>query len=502
VARVANQRRLPRVAIVGRPNVGKSTLYNRLVGGRAALVHDRPGITRDLRYGTMTHGRRDIEVVDSGGLDPSLPRESERSLGAAIHRMAQRAIDEADLVVLVTDGEMGVTPADEDIARDLRKRGKRMLLVANKVDSARREGWETELYELGAEQVFGVSASHGRGVAELCDAIVEAVGGDGEATTAGESNEGLDDGIASLDGEGGDREGEGESKADKDGAEEADDRRVIRLAIVGKPNAGKSSLVNRLVGQERVVVHEQAGTTMDAVDTPLRVGGRDFLLVDTAGIRRQRSVDDSPERVAVQKALDSIGRCDVVVLAVDADEGPTEQDARIAGYAEEKGRACVIALTKWDLVSPASRPKPGIMDAEDSDPARRLRERLRDDLPHLSYAPIVVTSSQTGHGVDRLLGVVVKAFEQYRRRVPTGELNRFFEGVLAHHPPPSDKGRQAKLYYVTQASARPPTFVVQSNAPELVSYSYRRYLMNQIRERFGFEGTAIRLSCARRSRKK
>lgn len=441
---------LPLVAIVGRPNVGKSTLFNRLVGGHAAIVEDEPGVTRDRRYGETDWVGRHFRVVDTGGLDFAPARPTHEGIAKAIVRQALRAVEEAEVIVFVLDAREGITPADREAAEVLRRASKPLVWVANKVDGAKHEPAAAELYELGAPEVFAVSASHGRGVGELLDAVVAAL-----------------------------PQGAVESALD-----EAETQKPIRLALVGRPNAGKSSLVNRLIGEERVIVDATPGTTRDPVDIPLRSRGRDYLLVDTAGIRRRARVELAMEKIAVAMAEKTLGRVDVAVLVIDAEAGVGEQDAKIAGLAEEAGRALVIAFNKRDLV-----------------PRERERELAvaRDrQLQFVPWAKVVFCSARTGRGMGGLLDAVAEVHEAAGRRVSTGALNRFFEGLVERHPPPIYKGHPIKLYYITQVGVHPPTFVLSVNYPVGVHFSYRRYLMNQLREHFGFEGTPVRLICRKR----
>jgi GTP-binding protein len=439
---------LPLVAVVGRPNVGKSTLWNRLVGKRAAIAVDEPGVTRDRRYGEVEWGGRTFRIVDTGGLDP----DAKTGVMVGVRRQARLAIAEAQLVLFLLDAREGPTAVDREVGSDLRRLGKPVLVVANKVDSAGAEDLLAAVYELGFRDVLPVSASHGRGVADLLDAVIAHLP--------------VPDAVEAV-------------VAAPEGA--------IKLALLGKPNAGKSSLVNRMLGEDRVLVHEEPGTTRDPVDTPFEYDGEPFLLIDTAGIRRKRTSYTQTERVAVEMALRTIERTDVVALVIDAKEGPSEQDARLAGEIDQKGRALVLVLTKSDLVSGAE--------------LEAARKRLREELAHVDWAPIVVTSAVTGRHATAVLDAAREVAREHGRRVPTGELNRFFEEILAHHPPPHYKGKAVRLYYIAQTSARPPTFVAQANFPEAVHFAYRRYLTNQLRERFGFRGTPLRLICRRRTRR-
>jgi GTP-binding protein len=450
--RAAQGEGLPVLSLVGRPNVGKSSLFNRLVGGRPALVEDMPGVTRDRRYGVCAWGASRFRVVDTGGLDP-------QALGilAAMRSQTLRAVDEADLLVLVLDAAEGVTAVDEDVAGLLRRTGKPVLVAVNKVDSSLRDSALAEGYALGFPQVFGVSASHGRGVAELLDAAV-AVLGQAKAAAAGESA--------------------------------GEDAVPIRLAFVGKPNAGKSSLVNRLLGEERVLVHDQPGTTRDPIDTPFRAGDREFVLVDTAGLRRRRAIDTQTEAVAAKMARDQLARADVVALVIDASLGATAEDAKLASFIEESGRAALVILNKMDLVRRAETD-------------RRLAA-VREVLDFVGYAPLLPMSAFTGRGVGTIPDVAARVFAEWSRRVATSELNQRFEEIVARRLPPSGPGgRHVKLYFITQADIRPPTFFVSTNLPGAVGHPYRRYLVNQLRQAYGFAGSPLRLALrAHRSKRK
>jgi len=449
---------MPVLSLVGRPNVGKSSLFNRLVGGRPALVEDMPGVTRDRRYGVCTWGSARFRVVDTGGLDPNA-----EGILAAMRSQTLRAVDEATVLVLVLDAAEGVTSVDQDVANLLRRTGKPVVVAVNKVDSALRDSALAEGYALGFEQVFGVSASHGRGVRELLDAAVEAMG-----TPAGAAADTVEAGVAPV------------------AATEA----PIRLAYVGKPNAGKSSLVNRLLGEERVLVHDQPGTTRDPIDTPFAVGGHEFVLVDTAGLRRRRAIDTQTEAVAAKMARDQLARADVVALVIDAALGATAEDAKLASFIEESGRAAIVIINKMDLVRRA-------------DTDKRI-EAAREVLDFVSYAPFLTMSAFTGRGVSSIPDVAARVFAEWSRRVPTSELNKNFEEIVARRLPPSGPaGKHVKLYFITQADIRPPTFFVSTNVPKAVGHPYRRYLVNQLRQTYGFEGAPLRLALrANRSKRK
>ncbi len=459
----------PLIAIVGRPNVGKSTLYNRLVGGRPALVHDTPGVTRDRRYGEIDYFGRRFRVVDTGGLDPEAAREV---IGAGIHRQAERALAEADAVLFLVDGRAGLTPIDRELAVKLRKLGLPIFCAVNKLDSPKRDDLAGEIYALGLGEVYPISAAHGRGIDELMDAVCAALPAppappEPHATRAAEPVDIMD----ALD-----EPGEPERE---DGAGDALGR-PLRVALVGKPNAGKSSLLNRLVGAERSLVHDAPGTTTDPVDTPFEIGGRQYILVDTAGIRRRARIDEATEKLSVSLALGQIDRADVVVLVVDATDGPTEQDARLAGIIAESGRAVVIALNKADALSGKHE-------------AAELRQRVRDQLHFLDWAPVHMMSALRGDGVDELLDRADEVAREHARRVSTAELNRFFAEVCETHPPPTHSGRVVTIHYMTQGGVRPPTFLLWANRPKDVQPAYKRYVVNQLRQRYGFEGTPMRV---------
>lgn len=441
----AADRTRPLCALVGRPNVGKSSLFNRLVGGRPALVEDVPGVTRDRRYGLCEWGSARFRVVDTGGLDPSA-----EGILRAMRAQTLRAVEEADLVIFVVDAAEGITAVDQDVAGVLRRSGKPVLVAANKVDSGNRESAAAESFTLGFPGVFPISASHGRGVSDLLDAAVAALG-----PAARE---------------------EGPPAA----APADETTGPLRLAFVGKPNVGKSSLVNRLLGEERVLVHDQPGTTRDPIDTPFAFGGREYVLVDTAGMRRRRSIDTLTEHVAAKMARDQLERCDVAALVIDARMGATAEDARLASLIETSGRAALLVLNKKDLVGRTD------IDAKVAS--------TREQLSFMRYAPVLLTSAVTGAGVTALPAEAARVFEQAGRRIPTGELNRLLEEIVARQPPPSGPaGRHVRLYYATQAGIRPPTFYLSTNQPASIGFAYRRFLVNQLRKAYGFEGTPVRI---------
>ena len=439
------------IALVGRPNVGKSTLFNRLVGGRPALVHDTPGLTRDRRYGEAEYFGRALRVIDTGGLDPIAPGDV---VGAGVHRQAERAIGEADLMIFVVDGTVGLAPLDLEVAGRLRGTGKPIVLAVNKIDHAKRDAMIHDFHSLGLGEPLPISAAHGRGIDRLLEVVVERLGIPAPVPV----NE--------------DDESEGDDAADA--------ARPLRVAFVGRPNAGKSSLTNRLLGEERSLVHPVAGTTTDPVDAPFAFRGKEYILVDTAGIRRKARVDADIEKIAVSMAIGQIERADAVVLVIDAALGPSEQDARLAGMVGEAGRALVIALNKSDLVKGA--------------PAKAaLDEQVADNFHFLDWAPIHLLSAQRGDGVDKLMDLLDQVAAQHRRRIGTPELNRFFAEVLETTPPPLHHGRSVRIHYLTQGGTRPPTFILWANDPEGLSPAYRRFIVNQLRKRWGFRGTPLRI---------
>jgi GTP-binding protein len=439
------------VSLIGRPNVGKSSLFNRLVGGQPALVEDVPGVTRDRRYAVCEWGSARFRLADTGGLDPSAS-----GILGAMRGQSLRALDEAAVVIFVLDVKEGLSPVDQDVARLLRRTGKPVLLAANKVDSDLREPNMAEVFRLGFEHVFSVSASHGRGVRELLDATVAALGP-------------LVKSVAPK--------LEVEDQVQPASSEEDS---AIRMAFVGKPNVGKSSLVNRLLGEERVLVHDQPGTTRDPIDTFFTWQGHEFVLVDTAGMRRRRAVDTLTEAVSAKMARDQMARADVVALVIDAQSGATAEDAKLANAIEESGRAALIVFNKSDLI-------------RRSDIDRRLDE-TREVLSFMAWAPLVTTSALTGRGCNGILTTAVDVYGQWSRRVPTSDLNKNFEEIVTRRPPPAGPGgRYVRLYYATQAQVRPPSFFISANDPTSVGQPYRRYLINQLRQIYGFEGSPLRL---------
>jgi GTP-binding protein len=439
----------PLVAIVGRPNVGKSTLFNRLARARIAIVHDEPGVTRDRKYADATAYGRPYTVVDTGGFDP----EDQDPMKAGIAAHVRAAVAEADAIVFVTDATTGLSEADRAAVKLLRESGKVVLYAANKADSPRADPEAFELYRLGVPTVYPISALHGRGIGDLEAALVAAL-------------------------------------PDPAGGPADEVEASPRVALIGRPNAGKSSMLNRLIGQDRVLVDSRPGTTRDAIDALLERDGKRYVFIDTAGIRRKAKVakeGSAVESLSVLSAIRSIERAHVVVLLCDAQEGVAEQDAKIMGLAEERGRAMVVALNKIDLLS-----KGDLAKAE---------ENAREKLAFLPYVPLVRTSAKTGRGIAELFTAIDRVREASLKRVTTGELNRFFERVIETRPPPTMGGRAPRLYYATQAEVAPPTFIAMTNAPDSIHFSYKRFVVNQLRKSFGFEGVPVRVHYKARRRR-
>ncbi len=444
------------VAIVGRPNVGKSTLFNRLLRQRKAIVESEPGVTRDRLYGVTDWAGRIFTLVDTGGLD----WDGDDPIRVETTRQAEAAIAEADVIVFMVDAVAGLTPADEAAAAVLRKSGKPVIVAANKVDDISRASLAADFHRLGLGEVLPVSALHGLGTGELLDEVVE------NLPPAAEE-EGL-----------GDERG---TEADTSAADGPAAVGPIRMAVVGRPNVGKSSLVNGLVGEERVIVADEPGTTRDAVDVAFRRGGVDYVIVDTAGLRKRKRLRGSVERYSVLRTLRAVDRSDVVLLLFDSTRPPAEQDKRMAGYVSEAGRALVLVVNKWDLVE------------TDGAAFADYEGHLRRVFHYVDWAPIVFTSAKTGWNLERVLQTVRRAAENHRRRVPTSEVTRVFRDAVAVNPPPSEGGRRLRVSYVTQASAAPPRFVFFVNSPSLVKDTYRRYLEARAREAWDFTGTPLRL---------
>jgi GTP-binding protein len=438
---------LPVVAIVGRPNVGKSTLFNRLIGRRLAIVEDIPGTTRDRVYATADWNGRDFTVVDTGGLELS----PGTSIEERVQDQARVAMEEADVILFVVDAAAGLAPLDHEVADRLRRADKPTILVINKADNTRREAEGAEFYALGFEPSITISAQHGRNTGDLADLIVEALP---PAPPSGEADE-----AAASDEELG----------------------PPRVAVVGRPNTGKSTFINRVLGHDRMIVSEIPGTTRDPIDTAIEVDGEPMVLVDTAGIRRRGSIEQGIERYSVLRSMKAIDRADVAVVMTDATEGYTAQDAHVVGYVLDAGKGVVLVLNKWDAVE------------KDGHTADAWLKALRREAPYLAWADIVFASALTGQRVDRILEEAKRVAEERYRRVPTGDLNRVVTDAVRAHPPSHVRNRLPKVLYATQVSAGPPTFVIFVNDPSLIHFSYRRYLENRIREAYGFLGTPIRL---------
>lgn len=436
----------PIVAIVGRPNVGKSTLFNRLAGKRISIVEDTPGVTRDRIYAEGEWQNKYFTLIDTGGIEP----DSEELIPSQMRKQANLAMEMAHVILFVVDGRAGLTPEDREIALMLRKTKKPVIIVANKVDNKDLPDGFYDLYELGIGEPMAISASIGLGIGDLLDEV------------AGNFPTGLD------------------TEYDPD---------VMKVAIVGKPNAGKSSIINKILGEERVIVSPIAGTTRDAIDTYFEEGENKYLLIDTAGVRKKSKVNENIERYSVIRAFTAVERADVVVLVVDADQGITEQDSKIVGYAHDEGKALVVVMNKWDLIE------------KDNSTVKAFTKQVREELPFMMYSPILFISALTGQRMNKLLETVKFVSDESKKRVPTGVLNEVIGEATLLNQPPSDKGKRLKIYYGTQTSIAPPTFTLFINDKELMHFSYQRYIENKIRENFGFEGTPIRFTYKEKSRR-
>lgn len=424
------------VCIVGRPNVGKSTLFNKLVGRRIAITEDKPGVTRDRIYAEAEWLNKYFTVIDTGGLEP----ENEDTIMSNIKKQAQIAIDTADVILFVVDGLDGLTSTDREIGNILRKSGKNVVLACNKIDTSRTPDQIYEFYELGFGEPMVVSAAQGLGIGDLLDEIVRYFPGDKD------------------------------TELDED---------IIRVTFIGKPNVGKSSLINNILGEERVIVTNIPGTTRDSIDSYFNYEGNRYIFVDTAGLRRKRSIYENIERYSVVRTLAAVDRSDVCVLVIDATQGVSEQDTKIAGYAHDNGKAMIIAVNKWDLVEKSNKTY------------LEYEKKIRETLGFINYAPIVYISALTGKRVNKLLEMINIVNNNYNLRISTGVLNDIINEAVLMNQPPSDKGKRAKIYYGTQVSVRPPKFVIFVNNKELMHFSYVRYLENQIRNHFGFSGVPI-----------
>lgn len=437
----------PIVAVVGRPNVGKSTLFNKLIGKRLSIVEDTPGVTRDRIYAECEWRNRSFMLVDTGGIEP----KTDDVILSQMKRQAELAIERADVIILVVDIRSGVTATDADVASMLQKSGKPIVLCVNKCDNVGApEADFYEFYNLGLGDPIAVSAAHGHGTGDLLDAVFEHF-----------------------------EESEEEDYTDE----------YIKVAIIGKPNVGKSSLINRLAGEERMIVSNIAGTTRDAVDTVVENQYGKYVFIDTAGIRRKSKVTGNIERYSVLRSYMAVDRADVCLILIDAVEGFTEQDSKVAGYAHEQGKGCIVAVNKWDAIE------------KDDHTMNEYRKKLENDFSFMSYVPFIFISAKTGQRTDKLFELIKFVNDQNSMRISTGMLNDLLANCTARVQPPSDKGKRLKIYYITQPSTKPPTFVAFVNKSELFHFSYQRYIENQIRETFGLEGTPIRFIVRQRDEK-
>lgn len=427
----------PVVAIVGRPNVGKSTIFNRIVGERVSIVEDIPGVTRDRIYAEAEWLTHQFNIIDTGGIEIG-----DEPFLAQIRHQAEIAIDEADVIIFVTNGREGLTAADEEVAKILYRSNKPVVLAVNKIDNPNMREQIFDFYSLGFGEPFPISGSHGIGLGDLLDEVV---------------------------------------KHFKNKTEEEYDEDIIKFSLIGRPNVGKSSLVNAILGEERVIVSDIAGTTRDAIDTTFTYNGQDFVIIDTAGMRKKGKVYESTEKYSVLRALKAIERSDVVLVVLNGEEGIIEQDKRIAGYAHEAGKGVVIVVNKWDAVE------------KDEKTMKQFEQKIRDHFLFLDYAPMVFLSAKTKKRLHTLMPNIIMASENHAKRVQTNVLNDVIMDVVAMNPTPTDKGTRLKIYYATQVAVKPPTFVIFVNDPELLHFSYERFLENRIRDAFGFEGTPIKI---------
>ena len=437
----------PIVAVVGRPNVGKSTLFNALAGERISIVKDTPGITRDRIYADVSWLDHDFTLIDTGGIEP----ESKDIILSQMREQAQIAIDTADVIIFMVDVKQGLVDSDSKVADMLRRSKKPVVLAVNKVDDIRKYGNDIyEFYNLGIGEPYGISSANRMGLGDMLDVVV---------SHFPESSE----------------------------EEEEDDR--PRVAIVGKPNVGKSSIINKLLGEDRVIVSDIAGTTRDAVDTPVVHNGREYVFIDTAGLRRKNKVKEELEHFMVVRTVGAVERADVAVLVIDAVEGVTEQEAKIAGIAHDSGKAVIIAVNKWDAIE------------KDDKTVYEYEKKIRNTLSYMPYAEIVFISAKTGQRLQKLFDVIDMVVENHSMRIQTGVLNEIMSEAVAMQQPPADKGKRLKLFYMTQVSVKPPTFVIFVNDKELMHFSYTRYIENQIREAFGFRGTPLKFIIRERGEK-
>jgi GTP-binding protein len=437
----------PIVAIVGRPNVGKSTLFNRLAGERISIVEDKPGITRDRIYSSSEWLEHKFRIIDTGGIEVG----EEDEILYRIREQAELAMDEANVIIFLVDGQDGVTPQDQEVAQLLYRTRKPVVLCVNKLDNPKMMLQNTyDFYELGFGEPFGISSVHGTGLGDLLDEVAKHFPEDYDATYAEDT---------------------------------------IKVSLIGRPNVGKSSLVNALLGEERVMVSDVAGTTRDAVDTQFTREGQDFVLIDTAGMRKRGKVYETTEKYSVMRAMSAIERSDVCLLVISAEEGIIEQDKRIVGYALEAGRAVVFIVNKWDVLE------------KDDKTSVRFEQQIRKEFPFMPWAPILFVSAKTKQRVHKILEMAQLVAENHSMRIPTSTVNTIIEDAVTMVAPPTDKGRRLRVYYATQVAVRPPSFAVFVNDPELMHFSYERYLENKLRDSFGFEGTPIRMFTRMRAQK-
>lgn len=444
---MSKSKRKPVVAVVGRPNVGKSTLFNALVGEKISIVQDTPGVTRDRIYADIEWLQYHFTLIDTGGIEP----ESKDIILSQMREQAEIAIETADVILFMTDVKQGLVDADEKVANMLRKAGKPVVLCVNKVDNYEKMLPDVyEFYNLGIGEPYAISAANRTGIGDLLDEIVKFF-------------------------------------PETDGEEEEDDR--IKVAIVGKPNVGKSSLINKLLGENRLIVSDIAGTTRDAIDTEVKYNGKEYVLIDTAGVRRKNKIKEELEKYMIIRTVSAVDRADVTVLMIDATEGVTEQDAKIAGIAHERGKGMIIAVNKWDAIE------------KNNKSVKEFTEDIRKTLSFMPYAEILFISAQTGQRLPKLYETIDAVYENNTLRVSTGVLNEIMSEAATLQQPPQDKGKMLRLYYITQAAVKPPTFVIFVNDKKLMHFSYQRYLENKIRESFGFRGTPLRFIIRERNEK-
>lgn len=433
----------PVAAIVGRPNVGKSTLFNKIAGRRISIVEDTPGVTRDRIYTEVEWLDKKFTLIDTGGIEPY----SEDVILVQMRRQAQIAIDMAHVIIFIVDGQEGITPADQEVAIMLRKSKKKIILVVNKIDAPKYKDNVYEFFNLGLGEPIGISAAQALGLGDMLDEILA--------------------GFPELE-------------------DDDYDEFTIKVAIVGKPNVGKSSLVNKIIGEERVIVSDVAGTTRDAIDTPFTMGEDKYVFIDTAGMRKRKKIFENIEHYSVVRALTAIERSDVCLILIDAEEGVTEQDTKIAGFVNEQGRAAIIVVNKWDLVE------------KDEKTMNKFIDDIRRDLPFMAYAPTIFISALTGQRVTKLFELIKYVSNQHAMRISTGMVNDIINEAILMNQPAISGGRRLKILYTTQVSVKPPTFALFVNDPEILHFSYQRYLENQLRKSFGFEGTPIRFLIRRK----